>query len=195
MMQSAQAFPLHWPAGFQRTKRRQPARFRSTPGRSVSIIQREIELMDGKSIVISTNVPVKRDGTFYQSANISKIEDPGVAVYFVLDGEQRVVACDRWDRLHDNVHACALTIQAMRALDRWGASEILKRAFTGLVALPAPMDWKEVLGFKGYARTEAAVRAAYREAVKRAHPDAGGSAEEMHRVQQALQDGLKAVRS
>jgi len=51
---------------------------------------------------------------------------------------QYVLACDLFNEVRLNMHAIALTIQAMRQIERCGASSMLERAFRGfMAALPA----------------------------------------------------------
>ncbi|HZW05353.1 MAG TPA: J domain-containing protein [Candidatus Nitrosotalea sp.] len=49
-----------------------------------------------------------------------------------------VLACDLFNEVRLNMHAIALTVQAMRQIERCGASSMLERAFRGfMAALPA----------------------------------------------------------
>jgi hypothetical protein len=63
-------------------------------------------------------------------------DDPGVAVYFELNGRSQVFACDKWDRVEDNLQAIRKTIEAIRGIERWGSSEMLNRIYKGFQALP-----------------------------------------------------------
>src|SRR3712207_8918795 len=47
-----------------------------------------------------------------------------------LKGEKRVLACDKWDRIADTIHAIAKTIEATRGIERWG-SVTTEQAFAG----------------------------------------------------------------
>jgi hypothetical protein len=98
-------------------------------------------------------------------------------------------ACDRWDRAQDDIYAIAMTIEALRGIERWGSGSMVEQAFTGFVALPPPRsvstDPWELLGIRPGA-TEAEIDAAYREKAKKAHPDApGGSVEAMQALNEA----------
>jgi hypothetical protein len=51
---------------------------------------------------------------------------------------QYVLACDLFNEVRLNMHAIALTVEAMRQIERCGASSMLERAFRGfMAALPA----------------------------------------------------------
>jgi hypothetical protein len=55
----------------------------------------------------------------------------------MLEGESQCMAIDIYTRIADNLAAVAATIDAMRAIERHGGAQILKRAWMGLKALPA----------------------------------------------------------
>lgn len=192
----AEAFPLHWPEGWPRTKNPQSSRFDVSFVACRDGLFHEISRMGGRYPVLSTNVELRRDGLPY--ANQPTPADSGVAVYFERKGKQMVFACDRWRLVKDNIRAIQKTIEAMRGIERWGASDMLERAFSAFEALPAPgkatRTWREVLGFvPDFYPDQAEIESAYRAKAKRAHPDAGGSAEQFNELQQARVDGLKAM--
>lgn len=187
MSETIEAYPLQWPAPWPRTTVRQRSRFdrRMTVAEARDELLRELRLMGAQRIVLNTNVPVRQDGLPY--SNRRDPDDPAVAVYFALGGDQVVIPCDRWDRVQDNLHAVALTVAALRGLERWGAREMVAAAFRGFAALPAGTAgeaWWTVLGVAATA-SEVEVEQAYRRLAKRHHPDAGGDAERFHRVAEA----------
>ncbi len=183
------AFPLQWPIGWPRTERPQRARFDTTMAAARDGIIHELSLMGVKrdSIVISTDIPLRMDGL--PKANHRLPDDQGVAVYFVRDGQQLCIPCDRWDRIQDNMRAIELTIGALRGVERWGAKNMVDAAFQGFDALPAQSQhgWWLVLGVPRDA-IDSDVRSAYRMAVAVHHPDKGGDAERFHEIQQAYDE-------
>lgn len=89
-MASPRAFPLQWPDGWPRTpeaKQRRSA-FRTTEAGALRNLQDELTRLNAASPVISSNIPLRRDGQPY--ASYGRISDPGVAVYW----KQRVK--DEW---------------------------------------------------------------------------------------------------
>lgn len=194
---NAQAYPLNWPTGRGRTQNRQVARFSTnnragyygrrahSVGESVQEILHELELMGAKDAVVSTNIVLRNDGL--PRSGQSQPGDPGVAVYFKYKKQPVCLACDQWTKVEDNLWAVALTLDAMRGIDRWGAAK-LEATFTGYAALPAPAgsQWWEVLGVAVSAPADQ-VRDAYRALVKKHHPDAGGDREQFLKVQEAYQ--------
>lgn len=177
-----EAYPLHWPEGRKRTEswKRQRSKFSTGFGASVNIVIVELRRLGAMNSVVSTNVALRRDGLPLASAK--RVDDTGAAVYFTYKGKQTCFACDRWDKVEDNIYAIAKTIEAMRGIARWGTGDMLDAAFNGFAALPAPNDWRSVLG---NVHSVAEVENRYREKARALHPDAGGSHEQMSELNQA----------
>ena len=201
------AYPLQWPSGWKRThwQERECGQFEGTLDRVRAELYREIDLIAlGKTarittvrhlVVISTNLPLRKDGEFFASAR--RPQDPGVAVYFTRKGKPLCFACDKYDEVWKNLRAIQKTIEAMRGIERWGSSTLLDRAFTGFTALPARSAagvW-ETLGLYADTATEATVLAAWREKAKSCHPDvSGGSREAWDALDEAKNIALATIR-
>lgn len=169
------AYPLKWPDAYPRTTDRKKPAFRQvTFGRARDMLLAELKRMGATEVILSTNVPLRGDGLPYADFERRRITDTGVAVYFKWKGQQRVLACDKWNSIENNLHGLELSIAAMRGLERWGASAILERAFTGFTALPAPETWWSVLEVQPDDDLDTC-ESSYRFLMKRSHPDAGGS--------------------
>lgn len=192
-----EAFPLSWPTGYKRTTVRVDSRFKSTPDRAQHFLMNELSRLGAKSVILSTNVPLRKDGGIYSDYMLKKIDDPGVAVYFKYQGKDITMCCDQYQYVWENVLALGKGIEALRGMERWGVSEFLERAFTGFKALPESTNskkWFEVLGVPPTATSEQ-VKEAFRQKAKNVHPDTGGSDREFLELQLAYQEGLKAVAS
>ena len=186
------ASPLQWPAGWPRTRWRESSRFDTSLDAARDGLLHELTLMGATRILISSNVVLRLDG---QPAARQPIpSDPGVAVYFRLDGQDRAIPCDRWNRLHDNIQAIRLTVAALRGLDRWGARQMVDAAFSGFAALQAPAatGWWTMLGVEPDAGRERIERA-YRTMAMDRHPDRGGDAEAFRLLTEARDEGLAAI--
>lgn len=180
-------FPLRWPAGWPRTKRPQRAAFTTTFSRSRTGLTHELRRLGARDVVLSSDIPIRQDGEPYQIKGADRPEDAGVAVYFTFNNEQRVIPCDKWNHVKDNVRAIEKTVEALRGIERWGASEMMHAAFQGFAALPTGATgagWWDVLEVARDAPHEA-VRRAYLAKVKSHHPDAGGSPGAFSVVQEA----------
>lgn len=152
----------------------------------------QLRLMGARYPVLSSNVPLRQDGLPY--ANTKEPADPGVAVYFMWNGKQMTFACDRWDKVKDNVRAIGKTIEALRGIERWGASDMMERAFSAFEALPSPDPWWKTLGLAGPTRSKQEIGEAYRKASSAAHPDRpGGSHDRQAAVNAAREEGLRLL--
>lgn len=186
------AFPLCWPEGWERTPRakKQTSRFKvESVYEATQNLTRELGLMGAKGIILSTSIPLRRDGLPLSKPPVDG--DHGAAVYFVRKGKSLCLACDQYYAVEDNIHAIAKTIEAMRGIERWGSTDLLDRAFTGFMALPSGSDaWWDVLGVPKTA-SSADAEAAYRRLAKSAHPDAGGSHDRMSALNAAIEQFRK----
>ncbi len=185
-----QAYPLQWPQNKSRTKYPAPSRF----GKNISFekirvyLCGELKLLGAKNIVISTNIPLRNDGFPY--ANYKKPSDCGVAVYFLYELKPMCFACDRWDRIEDNLKAIAETIKALRGIRRWGSGDMLKSAFEGFVSLPSPKKWWEILGVRPENSLEL-IRETYKILCMKHHPDRGGDHSRMAEINAAWDQAQK----
>lgn len=173
-------FPLAWPVGWKRTpsERRKRASFMKEKRPlivSVAMLQLANELrrfgVPYGEWVLSTNVELRFDGN---PRSDREPGDPGAAVYFRMraGGKPKVFACDKWNRIADNVSALARHIECLRAVDRYGVGE-MEQVLAGYTALPpSAEDWRSVFGF-GPDETPkfGEVDRRYKNQMKAAHPD------------------------
>lgn len=151
------SYPLQWPDHVPRTPQGKKGYSRFDISQDVAHrhMVKEIGLLGGSNIVLSTNIPLRRDGLPYANHRAS-VGDSGVAVYFTFKKQARSFACDRYFEVWENMRALGKTIEAMRGISRWGAHEVLDQMFQGFTALPPPgamttpppmqKQWFEVLG-------------------------------------------------
>jgi hypothetical protein len=191
---SYSAYPLSWPLGRPRTPDRMDAPFKTSFADARDGLLDELRRMRADSVVLSTNVELRRDGLPY--ANRSPA-DPAAAVYFTWRGNQYAFACDCWQKVEHNLQAIRKTIEAVRGIERWGTGEMVASAFAGFKALPeqagpsSGATWWAVLGFASPVISEAEIDEAYKRLAKKYHPDQpGGSHELMQQLNQARTLGL-----
>lgn len=200
-MNEETAYPLSWPIGRPRTPRHHQGKspFRTTAGGKKTTLTvaggrdrlfAELERLGATSVVVSSNVELRLDGI--PRSGQPEPQDVGVAVYFAVNKERRVMACDRWNRVADNLAAVGETIARQRAILRYGAVTS-EQIFAGFRALPAPgqtsndhfataKDAASWLGAEtpgiasaiGLLTDVTKYRAAKAEAVKKHHPDRNG---------------------
>lgn len=196
-MSEISGYPLCWPAGWPRTKSPVWSRFKVKYSDARDGLVQEIQRMGGRHIVLSTNIPLRKDGLPY--ASYKTPTDQGVAVYFTLKGQPRVFACDKWRTIGDNMQAIRKTIEAIRGIERWGSSEIMDRIYQGFAAISekstySETTWWNILGVNpeaGYGEA----RRAYRSLAKENHPDIGGSEERFKEINEAFAEAVRFFES
>lgn len=178
-----EAYPLAWPIGRPRERYPTESNFKVTLGRAINDVRDEVARLGGTQLVLSSNLPLRRDGIPY--ANASQPGDRGVAVYFTYKRRPMCFACDRWRKVEDNMRAIAKTIEALRGIERWGSGQMVEQAFTGFVSLPAPEQPWQTLGLPDSRPTREQIDAAHRKLALLHHPDKGGDADQMARINAA----------
>jgi hypothetical protein len=180
-MKHPSTYPLNWPDSAKRARSRIASRFgHRSYARAEAEIIAELgpKRMGATHVVVSSNV---RD-----RSSKGYVSDPGVAVYFRRRGKETAMALDRYHTAADNAYALAKTIEALRAIERYGSATLADQAFSAFTALPPAAEaptvrhWREVLGVPdGIPRQDqldlAELR--YRKGITANHPDRGGSTE------------------
>ena len=204
-MTITQPYPLQWPTGrarkpagarksgrFNRKERRSGEAWTRTVDISVADalkrLQEELDAIGARYPVVSSNLETRLDGL--PRSGQRKPDDPGVAVYFQLDGEPHCLPCDTYLLVEHNIAAIAAHIEATRAIERHGVASV-REMFSGFAALPAPRKWFEVLGVSASANASV-INGAYRALAAKRHPDRpGGSHDAMAELNKARDEGLK----
>jgi len=196
-------YPLQWPDGWKRTQPNARRKSHFGNGRTpLSAYQTGQELLDeldrlgGANYVITSFLPTRDDGLPYSDG---RSEDPGIAVWFVLEGHERVFACDAWTTAAENMRAIAKSVSAMRGIERWGMADVIGRAFAGFVALPAGdpprPSWRVIFQVEGLELAGedllAVVKARHRKMISAAHPDQGGDTDAASALNTALDDATR----
>lgn len=216
-IEDVQAYPLCWPDGWPRSKSRRtdhPFKTRSfSSGRLEAVsfdrarkgLRDELQRLGTRSVTLSSNVPLRQDGEAYADAARRRMDDPGVAVYFLFKGKPMVMAQDAYFDVAANIRSLALAIDGMRQLERHGGGTMMERAFSGFAALPAPegsrpkRPWWIVLNYGDSDETRAdlsvdEVQARFRALSKKRHPDAdGGSTEAFQELSDARDEAVQAL--
>lgn len=182
MNKEINAYPLTWSVIKPRAKKQKSSRFNSTLAQSRDNLVKEIKLMKATNLIISSNVPVMKNGLPY--AQYKEPEDCGVAVYFNWNSKPFCFACDHWDKVKDNLQAIAKTVEALRGIDRWASGDMIEQAFTGFEALPNYSNYHSILNIKETA-SKSEILEAYRKKAKILHPDNGGSSTEFNKIVEA----------
>jgi hypothetical protein len=195
--------PAVWPTG-QRTpaSERQWSRFKAPWSNTMELLERELRYLDAaEPVVIEAGYEprhIRLDGQPYANA---RPNDPAVVVSFGSRLGPLRYSCDAYHEHAANLRAIALTLEALRAVDRYGATKRAEQ-YRGFEALPPAaepgMSREEAEAFIrhagaaeledwDYGRRDPSLRDVYRRAAKRLHPDVGGDPEQWARLDRARQ--------
>jgi hypothetical protein len=192
-------FPLTWPADEPRTpdaQRRTASQFKVAPDRALRDLYQELKRFKATNVVLSSNVPVRTDGSIYADAARRRMDDAAVALYFELGARKIAICCDLYFSVNDNIRALYKVVEGMRTIERFGGQRISEKTFTGFAALPPPPDvWKTLGISKGIAEAlndkmrREYVMDAFRNQVKDGH----GAGQDMAALTEARDQALRQL--
>jgi hypothetical protein len=198
-MRTPERFPLVWPQGYPVTEKRQLSNFKCTFAQARDGMINEFKLLinpEGlKEMIISCNMPHDKNN-FLSGKSPLMYDNPGVAVYFKFNGEDKVIACDAWKYLHENFRAIQYTVAGLRSFERHKCTKILSNAMAGFKELSDgsahKQEWYLVLGVWP-SETAEKIRKAYLKLAKEYHPDnkVTGNEAKFKEVQEAYEEALK----
>lgn len=191
-----------------RTRSPQRSRFDASWEKTWSLLMREASSLGARRLLILLDADAthfRLDGRLRAEAKLRS-----QAVVVVVDGRHGPIRlpCDRYDRWQDNIRAIALSLEALRSVDRYGVTRSSEQ-YRGWTALPpgsapeAADPWRtveeaaafliEVLnGTPPIDGDELALledpnylASLWRDIVKKCHPDQGGDAKVMVRANRA----------
>jgi hypothetical protein len=184
---------LDWPQGWERTppaERDSGTKFSASRGDTSEALATEMERMDvdrWRAKTDSGGGHTKQNGLPKYSANPS---DPGFVLRWTKEGRDHVIACDAYNSLDANLRCVYLWVKDTRITgerpvrtgnDQFAAAQLPSGDVDAVTTRPPP---HEVLGIQSDA-PDGLVQAAYREKIKEAHPDQGGTNQESKLVQWA----------
>lgn len=197
--------PDVWPTGLRTPSwERQYSRFKAGWTATMDLLQRELRHLDAvEPIVIEAGYQpheIRLDGRPRANA---KLSDPAVIVSFGSRLGPLRYAADTYHEHADNLRAIALTLEHLRAVDRYGVTKRGEQ-YQGWAALPpsgeGAMSADEAEAFirhhgvpapdeDDYVREIAKIPLVrfYRRAAKRLHPDVGGDPAEWAKLDRARQ--------
>lgn len=165
------------------------SQFQATYGRTLEDLERELGHLDAVDITIQAGFPkdkIRNDGWPYSSA---RPEHPGVVLQFRRPNEKDVLTFRslKFASFEENLRAIALTMDALRRVDRYGVVE--GEQYAGFKRLEAGDPKEAAIEFiKAASGLKAgSMEEHYKAAARKLHPDLGGSHDEFVRLQSAWQ--------
>lgn len=126
-----------WPGEF--TRNRQRSRFDSTYSQTLDLLKRELRQLGARNVVLQiaiTGQDLRRDGLMRANSQPSH---PGVILSFESKFGPQSYPCDKFTNWQHNLRAIALTLEHLRAVDRYGVSKRGEQ-YRGWDALPPPRE-------------------------------------------------------
>ena len=182
-------------------KRRASTVFSSTYNRTLDRLEYELDKLGALDIVVQAGYSrgdLRNDGWPLSKA---RPLHPAVVLAFRTkkNGEEYSFPCDTFTTFEHNLHAIAFTLEALRAVNRYGVTRGHEQ-YKGFAQLEAPPDTKRwtvdaaaswLAARHGVAREQILAdpeyyREAYRAQARRLHPDASAAAtDDWNRLQDA----------
>lgn len=188
-----------WPG--ELTAQRRRSSFKAGWGDTIELLGRELRAIGARDVVLQvamTEKDFRIDG--YPRAT-AKATHPGVILSLQSDVGPLSWPCDTFDSWQDNIRGIALSMEALRKVDRYGVTKRGEQ-YTGWQQLPAGgatpdgADEAEVLiySYVGVGELDqASLPEAYRRARRNTHPDRNnGDRTDWNRVESAA-DVLRAA--
>jgi hypothetical protein len=113
------------------------SKFKAKYSQTVEFLYSELNHLDARQIVLEVAVDlywVKQDGMLRSGARPTH---PGVRLSFHSWGKHLSFPCSTYDYWEDNLRAIALSLEALRSVDRYGVTQG-NQQYTGFTAIAAP---------------------------------------------------------
>ena len=130
-----------WPQEPTAAHRRKNATFRAGYVSTLNLLERELLHLKAKDVVFEADCPsseIRNDGRLRSSA---KLRGPGIVVSFDSAKGPIRMPCDKFTGWEDNLRAIALTLEHLRAVDRYGCTAHNEQ-YKGWTGLPDKRDQK-----------------------------------------------------
>lgn len=202
---------VHWPNGVLRTApgHRTNSRFDSYWSSTLDLLRRELKIIGAHTVVLQAEF---RDSQILLDRSRPRADarpdGPAVIISFSTSQNDYMYPCDSYLSWKDNIRAIALTLEKLRAIDRYGVTKQGEQ-YRGWLAIPANVDDRIVGGLDREKAAELVATVAYgrlhpdhsahcnsllegtgrriiRQALANAHPDMDGTVELFQTVNQAI---------
>lgn len=183
-----------WPGTL--TEKRKRAVFKAGYGQTLDLLERELRHLEARGIVLQVALQIgdiRLDG---RPRAGSKASHPGTILAFDSRFGPLSYPCDTYTHWEDNIRAIALSLEHLRAVDRYGVTRRGEQ-YTGWAQIAGPKNGKmsreDALRFLGAhadmpldeLSNPVLIPSAYRQAALKLHPDRGGDVAEFQRLQEA----------
>jgi hypothetical protein len=197
-----------WPGKPTANWARKAGSFKAGWQNTLDLMERELGYLNAKDISIEGFFfpkDIRNDGWPKSSARPTQ---PGVVLSFSTKKGRITMPCDRYTGWESNLRAIALTLEHLRAVERYGVTTEEQEQYTGWLKLPAASAVDEKTELAKILIHHASVAyvpsqvvadlkifdSVWREAARRTHPDRGGISADFRKVM-STRDRLKELNS
>lgn len=160
--------PLDWPEGWDRTPAHKRQRARHVWG-----------FVTTRSSYLHA---LGELGVHWAQLSLSgTLDEPGVACYWDILGRRHAVAFDCFTQPDANIDAVTRCLEHLSALRQLGGERLLRSTLEGLQVKDLVPAWCRFYGFEEIPE-RSLLEKAHRGAVRKAHPDRGGTTERMREI-------------
>jgi len=187
-----------WPGKLHNSFDRKRSPFDSTYAQTLDLLEYELNQLNATDLVIQAQVDrsqIRNDGWLRSTANVT---GPAVILSFTMGKPPQSYSypCDTFTDWQANLCAIALSLEALRKVNRYGVTRGGEqyRGFKRL-APAIPSDGRQtaintISRLSGiilvHSSSKDWIQTAYRVALKKVHPDVGGSREDFDQLQAAM---------
>jgi hypothetical protein len=173
------------------------AHFKTPYNKTLDKLEYEIRRVDGRDIRIEAGYKLEQIRNDGWPRGGQTPAHPGVVLYLESVDGALCFPCGSYSRMEDNLHAIALTLECLRAVDRYGVT-LAHEQYRGFLALPAAAqesdgwtmdsaaDWIATRApwatIEQILTSRESYRTAYREIAAQLHPDRPGGDREAFEV-------------
>lgn len=172
-----------WPGAH--SSHRRTSQFSAPWDATIDLLERELSHLGAKLVVLQIAISeddLRIDGKLRAAARPSH---PGVVLAFQSKFGPLKYASDEFLSWRDNLRAIALSMEALRKVDRYGVSKRGEQ-YMGWRAIPASTDPADAIQTREQAEAILAQFGGdWKAAVRATHPDSGGDEAEFRKVMRA----------
>lgn len=124
-----------WPVKPTPHSQRRRSQFNTAWSKTIDLLERELAHLRAKNVVIQADCDrseIRIDGQLRANA---KLRGPGVVISFECPKGAMSFPCDTFHGWQDNVRGIALSLEALRSVDRYGVTQRAEQ-YKGWAALP-----------------------------------------------------------
>lgn len=179
-----------WPTTPTPSYKQKAGSFKAKWSQTLDLLERELNNLRAKEVIIEGYfefAQIRNDGW---PKSIARPSRPGVVLSFETKRGRIVMPCDTFNHWESNLRAIALTLEHLRAVERYGVTTEQQEQYTGWLKLPASSSVDELTehaktlcefaerngdAMSRLLQDQVLFETIWKEAARKTHPDTGGN--------------------